>query len=51
MTGSVSYFAATLTAYALSSAQASWCRKEAGKKEKKARGARVLFDLTWPAFC
>ena len=51
MTGFVSYFAATLTPYALSSAEASLCRGEAGRKKKKARGARVLLDLTWPAFC
>ena len=55
MTGCVSYFTATLTPYALSSAEASLRRKEAGRKKKKARGATrgalVLFDLTWPAFC
>ena len=51
MTGCASYFAATLIPYALSSAEASLCRGEAGRKEKKARGARVLLDLTWPAFC
>ena len=51
MTGCVSYFAATLTHNALSSAEASLCRGEAGRKKKKARGARVLLDLTWPAFC
>ena len=52
MTGFVSYFLATLTPYALSPAEAPLCRGEAGRKKKKARaGARVLLDLTWPAFC
>ena len=52
MTSWVSYFAATLIPYALSSAEASLCCREvAGRKKKKAHGARVLLDLTWPAFC
>ena len=52
MTSCVSYFAATLIPYALSPAEASLsCREVAGRKKKKARGARVLLDLTWPAFC
>ena len=52
MTSCVSYFAATLIPCALSSAEASLCCREvAGRKKKKVRGAWVLLDLTWPAFC
>ena len=35
----------------LSPPQSTLCRREAGRKKKKARGARALLDLTWPAFC
>ena len=45
LTGWVSFLAATLIPYALSSAEASLCRREAGRKKKEsARGT----SLSWP---